>query len=723
MRQIVLSDTGPRCVSRRRWISDNAVIFVLCGLFTIVGVLLTQNELYFDQMYYESSADGLFGKDNISLLSNCTNFLMEGIIYLLSLSGIRLYWYNLILIFINLVSSILVCKAITVAARGRCKFPLCLIFLVVITTRVFFFLQFTVIATYAISAGCLWIFYSIELQKPKSYYIFGILWTILGATIRIDCVAFPLGFMGIVWIFKNVKITCHNRRNSQNLSSKMFLRYFVPFAMALFLIAGIEIFQQVLMEHVNPGYKVWNDHRFHVAEYELPDYDEFAQQYQDLGLSRNDYIILQSWNSFDPEFFSDEMYEKLFAFQSEFVQKTEMVSNPVTFLIDVFRRMTGSPILGVGILITICAFACGNMWIGMCCLALMFGAGGLHAYFTYAGRLIDRTEYSIWIAMLIAMVSAFVVLGPMKNAGNMDVGKTRIKGAVIGVLFAITIFAVPTQIETSRWVSNIGMSIAQIYKARLSDPFTYGRYLYQKIFRGDSITYTTYDEAGYDYFIQNKDILFYMTFTSDWKQTYPVLGRDILRTAPISGGENILTGSYTSRLQPMKRTLKEWNITNPIKSMVTENMRVVFKDVDLHDRSYEINTYLKEHYYENVNFSIEEVINRTVIGRYMLNFDLGTAITGYGNVHAVYHENSPYAGMSQITLYDISVDGYFAPRDDAYIEIHTDDGRSYTCVTMDNGNGQLSALFYDDIIRDIDSCSVDFIYSHGDQLYTVNVDI
>lgn len=696
-------------------IPDNIAIVMICIVFTIIGVLFTQNELYADQWYFEASVDGLFGNDNRSLFMLCSNYLLEGFIYLLSLTGLRLHWCNIIFIFMNLISSILVCKVIKEIENEWHGYFLCVDFLLLITIYVYFFFQFTTIATYAIASGCLWIFYSIERRKPKRYGWFGIIWVVLGAAIRIESIAFSLVFMGIVWLFKMIELFRHNQLHF--MSRGTFLRYFMPFGIALILVVGMETSKQVLMEQVNPGFKKWNDTRCLVDDYDMPDYNIYASEYQKIGLSQNDYDLLNDENNYDPLFFTDNLYEELLQLKNEHGNNLGWSDLSGTFLIDILKRMTGSVCLIVGLTISVSTFIYVNAWAGVCCIILVLASWGLHAYFTFVGRLIERTEYSTWIVMLIAMVAALLVL----QSGQENVsGQQRNKIIIIDMLCLAILFVPSNFIETSRYADYFGSSIVNIYKAQILNSKTYARFLYRQKISNPTENYGTYDMQGINYIVKNKEFLFFIS-SSDWLMPFPLPGVDILRTAPIGTGDNwCVFGQNWTHLQPMKRILKKWGIISPFQSMTDNNIRVVFKDVLMRDNSYVINTYLKEHYYTDVNFSIDAIVNHTVIGRYMQNFNRDDLVSIPGKFCIAYSRISPYVGMSQIQLSEINVNNFSLSRNKAYIEIHSSDGHTYTCAAMDDGKGNLISYFYNDIIRENVNYTVDFIYSFNGHLYVVD---
>ena len=96
----------------------------------------------------------------------------------------------------------------------------------------------------------------------------------------------------------------------------------------------------------------------------------------------------------------------------------------------------------------------------------------------------------------------------------------------------------------------------------------------------------------------------------------------------------------------MKEIYEKYDVSNPIKDLVKENIRVVVKDIEFVDRCRELNQYLKEHYYEDVHFSVEEIIENAIVVQYIRNFDLEKMTEVAGNFSVDFQKHSSYKGIS-----------------------------------------------------------------------------
>lgn len=696
---------------------DYFFLFVVCTFFTILGVCLSRNEVFLDDWYIESSVDGLFGESNRSLWVVGTNFLLTSIIYVLSLTGIRLSWFHLMMVLFNFISSLMVCIMIIHHIKGKAKYILSLLFLIITTPFVFFYLQFTTTAAYVIAAGCLWLFESIEQNSHIGSYLFGSLWIVLGASMRIDCVYFSLYFMGLVWLIKIIPIFLRHRKN-KNIKSflSIFLRYFLPFFLTLILVFGIEFSQQVLMNHFNPGFSEWNSIRCLIDDYAIPDYLENRKAYQELEMSFNDYQLLKSWNNLDPDFFTEELYQKILELKNSVRNETLETSGLFSCIIDTVQSLSGNILLWGFLLSLLFCFFFFDGWISVDIAVLLGGIIVLTSYFSYMGRLIWRTEWPIWT---VAVIAFFVLL--CHQEFSLKINFSKVKRFILAVTACgFLLFAVPAENSTTVWDPYKGLSLCQIYVTRFENPDNFIRYFKHKLFKEPTIQYDTFDGDISVYMEDKKDIFFYRLWTRSWLQQYPLTDRDIFRTAPIGAGENWGSlGQYILRLQPLKNNLETYGIDNPFQDLVNENVRVAVKDNELKDRTWEINQYLREHYYDDVNFSVDDIVKNVVIGRYMRNLNTNSMKEISGRVILSYTQQSEYSGMSKIELTPQNITDFHMDSDESYIQLISATGETFT-FTLFERNQVLQTYFYNDILIPGGSYNINFIYKIGTNWYIVN---
>ncbi len=731
-----ISGVAPKRIIRKKLclgkksgtVSRNTIILLMCIAFTIIGMLLLRNEINEDDWYIEATADGLFGNNNRSLMTLCANYIVTGIIYLLSLTGIRLFWLHWIFVVFNCISSYLVCKLIMLLVNRNDGYVFCFTFLSLITPLVYFYMQTTLIAAYVIATGCLWLFYALEYRKSVGHFVFSAAWIILGASVRIDCFAYAIVFMGILWLSKIIKyLNDHKTILSKKFIGDTLSKYFTPFLLILFLLACVQWSQGVLMECANPGFSEWNTIRSQVDDYIIPDYNECINDYQKIGMSYNDYLLLRSWNNQDPAFFTEDLYKKILEIRKIKHSAEVKEQGLVTISVQSLKYMTGSIYFWVGVILTIYAFACLGIWYGITCVFVILGTWGLTIYFSYIERLIWRVEWPLWIFMIISMLIVFLTPSCQRpNVAILKNGKKRtcvILFTCMAMLLVRPCKTIPNTRSSITWNPYYGTSIFDNYKERYNNNNNYGRYLYAQL-SNDVLPYSeTEDTIFTSYIDENKDKLYFVLFDDAWKQQFPLTDRDYWHTGGIGAGENwYFLGQYLINLRPTQQRLKQNGIDNPFEEIVNENVRIAVKESlsQLYPRTIEINRYLKEHYYDDANFSVTSVVNHTIIGRYMRNFDTNMMLQMDGGMKIEYSYSSPFEGMSQIWLSDFQISNYTPFQEPAYLEIINPEGETFTCATMDNRDGRLTAIFYNDVIQGDKNYTIRFVYEHYGGYYYIN---
>ena len=361
---------------------DQVLVLATCLLFTIIGIFLSVNEVNADDWIIESIADGLLGDKNRTLFTVGPNFIITSIIYLLSQTGLRLFWLNWILTIMQAISSFLICKIIVYETKGPLGISFSVLFLILITP-----------------AGCLWLIFALKHKKSYISHAFGIMWVVLGNAIRPDCLYFAMPFMGSLWFMELLRLLQTEQFRNKKVKKKEILRWLTPFLIILVFVITLGFLQQYMINSVNPGFTKWNEVRFKVDDYKIPDYYERVEDYQNIGMSYTDYLLLRSMNNQDPDFFTEELYEKILDISNNYKENMRLLQAIVVSL----ECLSGEIYFWICALLTIFAFLFRERWHGFCCAIVLVCQWILTAYFLYSGRLIWRTEWPIWMFTTITM--------------------------------------------------------------------------------------------------------------------------------------------------------------------------------------------------------------------------------------------------------------------------------------------------------------------------------
>lgn len=449
--------------------------FGICTIISIVAILLSQNEIYLDDWYIEACADGAFGENNRSLLVLGANFLLTGMIYLLSLTGLRLFWLHWILLFANYVSYLMVGWILFECLEIKRAGFVTALYGIIMAPLISFEFQFTTTAAVTIASGCLFMMYAIERRKKKRWYIFSTIWIIFGAAMRVDCIVYSVAFFGIVWLKKLID-TIRKMPKGYHEKIQEFFRRLIPFATALLLCFGVEVAQHILMSRTNPGFYDWNNSRTLVDDYEHPDYFANEAAYQGLGVSYTDFLLLCSWNNQDPDFFTQDLYKNLHEIKSNTSESTE---SDLSAVMTVRNAMLSNDYLWIALLVGGIVGIFFEWKIAVTLGGMFTAAVAFYVYFEQIGRLIWRTEWPIWICFITALI--ILLQGEKLRLPVTQMGRIK-KACMYSIVAALILFVAPFENMDSIYAK---------YNARMHNDNSIGMYLKSKV-TGEETQYATY---------------------------------------------------------------------------------------------------------------------------------------------------------------------------------------------------------------------------------------
>ena len=574
----------------------------VCLLFLVIGILFVQNEVYQDDWYIEASADGFFGETNRSLFVLGPNFVILACIWLLSLTGIRLFWLHIILIITNFLSHLML-SILLVDRMGKWTGSfLSLLIGLIIAPIVSFELQFTTTAGFAIASGCAVIFDSIDRNESKYRFILGFSLALLGSCLRFDCIAYSAVMFGLLCFLHLIVELRSGNRNIGILVRK----WLTPFLVLALVAGGLEICQRVGMEIVNPGFREWNSVRTKLDDYYIPSYYENTELYETIGLSQNDYELLLSWNYQDSEVFTEDVLNALLAMQNETVESSPstLLSSFFHLLTNSLRVMLGSVYFWAVFLLSIPLILSVNKKKMMVVALLFFSVTAFLMYFEGIGRLIWRTEWPIWTAAIASIATQYDsdINYPFKCVDNLQ------KAATFFIILFALLLVKPYKAT---------QSLYEIHKGRITSDDTYCNYVINRV-SGKQKTYATYDEEAAVYLSGQKNKTVYALWQKPWLQQYPIYVKDTFTFFEVGSGSNFGSlGQYFVRLAPMERTSKERSEASSFEKIVCDDTLIVARNDDNIALLSVLSTYLEEHYDIQSVFSVQKRINDVIIGRYV----------------------------------------------------------------------------------------------------------
>lgn len=679
---------------------------LLSMIVALIGIVLLRNEVFFDDWYIESAADGLFGANNRNLLVVGAHFLFTGLIYVLSLTGIRLSWIHVLMFLINTISSYMLAYMICDKFSTRLKYIFAGYILLALIPFVYFYMQFTTTAAYCIGVGCLWLFY-IPNRDKRSKTVFGIGWIILGCTLRLDAIFFSIAFMGSLGIIEIAKIFT-NQMNTQARKEKLLQcwQFMKPFLITLCIAGVLGISQRMLMEQFYPGFVDWNEVRAKVDDYDLDDYYENEQIWQNTGISYNDYCILKSWNNLDENFFTEKLYKEILESKDTIYSEQREQQGLCQLVIQTMGIETSNYSF-VTILMLFFVIVCvGDIYAVIGGLVSVGGMFLITMYFCYIKRIIWRTEWSIDMLAILTMITVILCFVD----GEQLCLEKKIKQVGLAAIFFVITFLNPVYVERNEWSVYNGKSMGEVYCDRAVSSDTYGKYVLSRIVEDDSIVYATIDQPFTNYTKLNSDILYYHLFTTSWLQSNPLTNRDIFRSESIGAGQNWGSlGQYICRFNIEKNIENDYGVRNRFSDLINNNIRVTVQNWELYGRTKELNIYLMEHYYDNVDFSVTKQVGNVVIGRYMTALNVTDTYSGVCDAHVYADFNGTYEGMLKLVFEQTpeALDHY--SEENLFVEFQDENENIHTYQVMRDEDGMLYAIIHADALDADKQYSVSFI--------------
>lgn len=671
-------------------------------LYTVIGILLVRNEVFCDDWYIESSADGFFGLHTRSFFTLGSNYIFLFLIYLLSLTRIRLSWIHVLMVIMNAVSMFMVEEIVFTRIKGKLKYLVSGMLVVAVLPFTMFYIQFTTTAVFTVAAGTLKLYMeqSKKLDRNVKAIIFSVCWILFGAALRFDAIYYSILFFGCLGLV-NIFIYLKKEKKDKFIQAWLYVR---PFFITLILLFVMEGSQRVLMNHMCPGFKEWNDVRTQVDDCEIPEYDAYQEEYQMLGMDYNDYLLLKSWNNQDENFFDTEKYNRVLELKAD--QKIENDEE-----INVIKGIAGSVVYAFSLLASNY-----SVWICIMFILIIIFYGKLHSYiktgsilvvasclelyFSYIGRRVWRTEWPIFLVGILAFLA---VMSEEYQENNEK--KSKIFSIIIIAFSSLSIFF-PVYKNSSDGQLYTGKSMANLYSQKILSEDTYGKFVYKKITKKDIPYYATSDYELQEYTQNHKKLIFYHLWMSDWKQINPLPNKDLFRTADIGAGENWSTlGQYLCKLPVLKNVESKYGIKNRFQDLIFDNVRVVSQNHEMYLRTKEITNYLKDHYYSAVDYSVTKRLTNTTVGCFIAN-DKIEYDKDYETIEGDM-DSFIFSEDANMRILQFHLNKKFENKD-ILVQFKSNNDIHNFYVMVDDG-GQLYAMVYNDALKENEAYEVKLI--------------
>lgn len=372
-------------------------LLILCVYILLFETVLETN----DEFAFSAFLSGAYGVRSSHLVFS--NIFYGKILKLLYSLETGINWYSAFQFFFNFVSSCIISyiglmRTERYGKRGvRCG--ICFSIVLVCAYEHYYLMQWTKSAYLIILAGVLLILYTLHEQKGKIFSLLcgGIL-VLEGSFIRFDAVL-------VVFAFAFVRCVYDLLIRQRFLLKKEYFqrngKYILCFCLLIAVVFGFEIGDRLVYQYgpQKEAWKYYNEYnvfRSELLDYGIPEYEEHAEEYQEIGLSETDIRMLENWTFSDPEVFNVETFEKIVSMKEKKTLSFEIIPK-------MFGKMAEGARSNVGLLTIFVAFMYlinsqkKQKTLFPMYLVMMFA---LYGYLTYMDRVIFRSVYGIWISIL-----------------------------------------------------------------------------------------------------------------------------------------------------------------------------------------------------------------------------------------------------------------------------------------------------------------------------------
>ena len=435
--------------------------------------------------------------------------------------------------------------------------------------------NFTFVSILSIGAGGMAILMSLREQRHRaSLVVLGLAFLCLGYIWRYEVFLLCIPAFGIAAL---VYVLSDGRRD---LTVPKSLARLWPFFVALCL-AGACFAYDVMAWQQEP-WRDWvefSNARSLLFDYPLKDYEEIADELNALGVSENDYAMLDMSITDDPDFFTTDLVEDVAEVATiDLFTPQRLAVSVESYFTRTFVDVRFLVILALAIVV---ALATTRGPTRRRIFAFMVLALVLSIVFAVIGRIPHRVHYPIWLFSFIA-ASLFVprVAVPRSGHARDDVVRTGAARAVVGIASSAGVLAVSVAIIAFSAMNFSAERLEATYMPRTFEP----------------------DSTVIAYLDEHPENVYAFSTCRDIRFSYMLRGlpdHDVAYRMPSFGG-------WVSRAPYREEANRELGMTNMLKDLVdNDSALLIWRGKDNPDI---LLTYLREHYYPNCTYELVDRI-------------------------------------------------------------------------------------------------------------------
>ena len=161
------------------------------------------------------------------------------------------------------------------------------------------------------TAGLILVFYALSEQRIKAVpAVLGALLAFMGAQLRMTSFLAGCAFAFVIGVYT---VTDFSGITSIGAWFKRYKKHLIVFSAVLVLVFGMDIAKTAVYDKDGAAAEFWEycETRASLSDYELPNYLTHANEYQALGLTPNDLVLIETWSFGDLEYFDTETLQAI----------------------------------------------------------------------------------------------------------------------------------------------------------------------------------------------------------------------------------------------------------------------------------------------------------------------------------------------------------------------------------------------------------------------------
>ena len=359
-----------------------------------------------------------------------TNIIIGKILSRLTYFFPMIKWYIVFTYFVLFISFCFLTYVI-IKKCGQFGYYVSVVILTYFGYECYVAIQYTKTAGLATIAGILLILYVLDSKKWNWVLLTsGSLLVICGSMIRFESFGMVLILMSIAVAVILLEKVIGSKSNIKDIIIE-YVKCALVFIAVFLVVAGLKYIDYHAYNSAPEwrAYREFNEKRTLLLDYGMPDFSECAEEYLQIGVTENDFLLMRNWVFDDPAYYNLSLMEKMLLIKDTH-KKAFGFTDVKRFFVDTAKLFAVEK--------TFCAFLIiilfwlimsRKKWgVVLCTLLLIIG---LNIYLQYSGRvLLNRVDVIIWLAV------SFIII---YTAGNCvtDLNFKKNFSILIGMLIII----------------------------------------------------------------------------------------------------------------------------------------------------------------------------------------------------------------------------------------------------------------------------------------------